>query len=151
MNTTNYSSLSEETKREAILFSLRGRMISYIGSLLLAGLSLFPMFWFMIHITNAFFPDSYTARDITKFSVIGFLMFVIFFGLETLNFFLIRKKHEHHIINPLWFISQPTYQEIDRYLKHQKEVLVTTIESVQNKVTLLHQKEEELDNEIKSL
>jgi hypothetical protein len=131
MNTTNYSSLSEETKREAILFSLRGRMISYIGSLLLAGLSLFLMFWFMIHITNTFFPDSYTARDITKFSVIGFLMFVVFFGLETLNFFLIRKEREHHIINPLWFISQPTSQEIDHYLKHQKE--------------------EELDNEIKSL
>jgi hypothetical protein len=147
MNTANYNSIiSEKTRREAILFSLRGRMVAYFGSLTGIAILIILTIW-MMHLMGSFTALS----EIYASYLLGIMMFLAFFVIETLNCFFIKNIKRDYIINPLWLISQPTYQEITHYLKHRKEELVVSIKKIQDEATLLQKREEELNNEFKTL
>jgi hypothetical protein len=147
MNTANYNSIiSEKTRREAILFSLRGRMVAYLGSLICIAILIILIIW-MMHLMGSFTALS----EIYASYLLGIMMFLAFFVIETLNCFFIKNIKRDYIINPLWLISQPTYQEITHYLKHRKEELVVSIKKIQDEATLLQKREEELNNEFKTL
>lgn len=147
MNTANYNSIiSEKTRREAILFSLRGRMVAYLGSLICIAILIILIIW-MMHLMGSFT----TLSEIYASYLLGIMIFLAFFVIETLNCFFIKNIKRDYIINPLWLISQPTYHEITHYLKHRKEELVVSIKKIQDEATLLQKREEGLNNEFKTL
>ncbi len=109
--------ISKETKEGAILYSLRGRIISYIGIIFTIMICLL----FIFEIIEIVHRTTYTLETVKAISSIGGMFCSIF----SVTFFVLIfiKEKILIIINPYWFIKEPTEKELNDYFsKREKEI-----------------------------
>jgi hypothetical protein len=100
--------ISKETKKEAIIYSLRGRIISFVGIFftLMIGLVIF------FGIVEMMYKDPYTSETEKVINFIGGFCLSIFSSYFLLIIFSLKKNV--FFINPCWFIKEPTNKELKK-------------------------------------
>lgn len=109
--------ISKETKQEAILYSLRGRIISFIGIIftIIFGIIIF------FKIAEMLYKVPYTVETRKAIAFIGGLCVSLF----STHFFtsIFVSKNVPTIINFCWFIKEPTEKELNDYFsRREKEI-----------------------------
>lgn len=114
--------ISKETKQEAVLYSLRGRIISFIGIIFTIMICLL----FLFDIIEIVHRTTYTPETVQAISLIGGMICSIF----SVTFFVLIfiKEEILFIINPYWFIKEPTEKELKYFFSKREKEIQTYLE-----------------------
>lgn len=133
--------ISKETKQQAILYSLRGKIISFIGIILTIMISLI----FIFGIIGIVHRTTYTPETIQAISLIG----QVFYSIFSCTFFVLIfiKEEIVFIIHPYWFIKEPTVKELQQYFSKREEELNTYLEEIEEEKIEFKEEQQKLKKE----
>lgn len=127
--------ISESTRKGAILASYRAKKMAIIGRLIILALLisiLVGFIWLTLNQTTPNFTDK-QRNDLILLVFVGSVFFFIIIG---------------NLLNPLWFIKKPTTEEIKNYLLREQESIKKEIRETEDYLGKLKESRRNLALEI---
>ncbi|MBP9802764.1 MAG: hypothetical protein KBD14_00425 [Candidatus Pacebacteria bacterium] len=127
--------ISESTRKGAILASYRAKKMAIIGRLIILALLisiLVGFIWLTLNQTTPNFTDK-QRNDLILLVFVGSVFFFIIIG---------------NLLNPLWFIKKPTTEEIKNYLLREQESIKKEIKETEDYLGKLKESRRNLALEI---
>ncbi len=127
--------ISESTRKGAILASYRAKKMAIIGRLIILALLisiLVGFIWLTLNQTTPNFTDK-QRNDLILLVFVGSISVFIIIG---------------NLLNPLWFIKKPTTEEIKNYLLREQESIKKEIKETEDYLGKLKESRRNLALEI---